>query len=384
MVLLVALAGCELAVGAERPQGVAHLTAVEDLRIDGYEHDLVPIDWLGVAPDGRIALLQRQDDQVRFFDSEGEPLATVGRRGEGPGEFTRMVRAGWVGDTLWVSDTQQRRTTLIGPDGEVVGVVPNHDRIAPSPDDRSGLGAFLRPMPFALYPDRGSLVWAIESEEHPGQLPEGGAPLLRLDPDGTILRLVARVPETRGSVRADAGGGRIVFAQIPFAGESAWRVSPDGSLHAHLETDPTTAPDPTYRVRVRDAAGSVVFDRRYPFEAIPIPDAVLDSAIVASATRQGTVNRDLEVELRRVAPATYSEAERLAIGDDGRIWIGMRARGEERRWQALSASGEPEAEVVLPRTVTLWAADETHLWGVDRDEVGVESAVRYRLDTGSP
>lgn len=380
MVLLVALVGCELAVGAERPQGVAHLTAVEDLRIDGYEHDLVPINWLGVAPDGRIALLQRQDDQVRFFDSEGEPLATVGRRGEGPGEFTRMVRAGWVGDTLWVSDTQQRRTTLIGPDGEVVRTERNHAVAEPAPDDRSGIGRFLNPTPYAFYGDGGSLVWGLRLDETTGALSEEGPPLLRLTSDGTIRAVMARVPSQEGSsVRARVGGG-FAFAQVPFFGRARWRVSPDGSLFAHLSTRLDTEPQPTYRVVVFDAAGTSVFDRSYPFEPGPIPSHVIDSAIVASASSHAAVSAELEAELNKVAPAIYSEAERLAIGDDGRIWIGMRARGEERRWQALSASGEPEAEVVLPRTVTLWAADEAHLWGVDRDELDVESAVRYRID----
>ena len=97
-------------------EGVPQLQAEPEMRIDGYAADLVPISWLGVGPTGTIAILQTQDHVVRFFDSAGSPVGSVGGDGEGPGEFRTLQRGGWKADTLWVSDFALHRVTLISPE----------------------------------------------------------------------------------------------------------------------------------------------------------------------------------------------------------------------------------------------------------------------------
>ena len=94
-------------------RGPARIQIEEDLRIDGHTADLVPVFWLGVGPDGTIAAIQRLLSGVRFFDSVGNDLGLVGREGEGPEEFRVPSQAGWMGDTLWVSDFMLKRIALI-------------------------------------------------------------------------------------------------------------------------------------------------------------------------------------------------------------------------------------------------------------------------------
>ena len=113
-----------------------------DLRIDGYAADLVPVEWVGVSPRGTLALFQGQDATVRFFDPEGNLLGSVGRRGSGPGEFESLIRGGWVGDTLWVSDLQLSRITLISPDLEFVRVLPPLAGATPRAEDEGRLPTF--------------------------------------------------------------------------------------------------------------------------------------------------------------------------------------------------------------------------------------------------
>ena len=104
------LIGCTPAQVAE--QSIADLPTFrieQELRIDGHLATLVSIRWMGVAGDGTIAVLQGQDSGVRFFDSSGNDLGLVGRKGEGPGEFQWPAQAGWIGDTLWVNDFMLKR-----------------------------------------------------------------------------------------------------------------------------------------------------------------------------------------------------------------------------------------------------------------------------------
>ncbi|HQW66021.1 MAG TPA: hypothetical protein PLJ23_03220, partial [Gemmatimonadales bacterium] len=91
------------------------MTAVPDIRISPEQHDLTDVGFIAWARDGSIAIGQAQDQAIRYFNAQGDPIGRIGRSGEGPGEFRMMLRAGWLGDTLWVFDNMLRRVTLIAP-----------------------------------------------------------------------------------------------------------------------------------------------------------------------------------------------------------------------------------------------------------------------------
>lgn len=49
-------------------------------------------------------------------------------------------------------------------------------------------------------------------------------------------------------------------------------------------------------------------------------------------------------------------------------------------WFAVDGEGEPIGTAFLPRSAEVLAADRSHLWTVERDEVDVPSVVRYRVE----
>ena len=123
---------CALAIGlcavlpcarsqAQTPPG---LRLTRDLRIDAAEQDLSEVGWVAVAPGGSIVVAQPQDGLLRFFSARGVPLGTFGRMGRGPGEFERLSRVAWIGDTLWVGDFGTRRFTLVAPDRTLIRTTP--------------------------------------------------------------------------------------------------------------------------------------------------------------------------------------------------------------------------------------------------------------------
>lgn len=60
---------------------------------------------LGVAPNGEIYITQFLRGDITVFSPEGDLLRTLGRSGQGPGEFERAPsRVTWHGGALWVSD----------------------------------------------------------------------------------------------------------------------------------------------------------------------------------------------------------------------------------------------------------------------------------------
>lgn len=64
------------------------------------------------AADGSIIVLDRRGGGVFSF-KHGRPLQRIGRQGSGPGEFREPIAAGWLNDTLWVSDKQTQRVRAL-------------------------------------------------------------------------------------------------------------------------------------------------------------------------------------------------------------------------------------------------------------------------------
>jgi len=66
--------------------------------------------------DGRIAVSDNGDHELRVYSSDGTFLTRFGREGEGPGEFQEILVLGTMGlDTLVVLDGSQRRVSLFDP-----------------------------------------------------------------------------------------------------------------------------------------------------------------------------------------------------------------------------------------------------------------------------
>ena len=69
-------------------------------------------------PDGRIVVANTGTNELRVFDAAGVHLATWGRAGEGPGEFTALAGvAAWPGDSIAAWDARSRAISLFDSDG---------------------------------------------------------------------------------------------------------------------------------------------------------------------------------------------------------------------------------------------------------------------------
>lgn len=76
------------------------------------ELPIVRVSGLALSPDGRLALADASESNVKLFDRAGRLILTLGRNGSGPGEFQqpRFPRFGG-GGRLFVGDGQLNRIT---------------------------------------------------------------------------------------------------------------------------------------------------------------------------------------------------------------------------------------------------------------------------------
>ncbi len=112
--------------------------------------------------------LHPMENQVRVHSASGQFVGTIGRPGEGPGEFKSVGVMGWVGDTLWVLDFGLYRYSYFSPDGEFLRSVTVPVDLGSTPDERP-------PRPIGMLTD-GTILATPPAWSHliaSGELTEG-------------------------------------------------------------------------------------------------------------------------------------------------------------------------------------------------------------------
>lgn len=124
--ITVAFSGCGAWSDQSRPDAEVGLELVGVLppRDDGTDDPLLMPSDLEVV-DSIIVVADAAEPDVRFLDRSGMLVRTLGRKGGGPGEFRRLmgVTASPLGP-LAVSDSRNRRVTLLDQDGRLLREMP--------------------------------------------------------------------------------------------------------------------------------------------------------------------------------------------------------------------------------------------------------------------
>jgi hypothetical protein len=73
--------------------------------------------------DGGILAVNGGTAEIRIYDASGAHVRTMGRQGEGPGEFQGIASVVAQGDSLLVFDNWLRRISIFGNDGKLRGTI---------------------------------------------------------------------------------------------------------------------------------------------------------------------------------------------------------------------------------------------------------------------
>ncbi len=386
--LLVVLA---LLAGARAPHVSAQsvIQAREDLRIDAEANDLLPIWWLFVSPKGVMVASQQQDRNFRFFAPDGRPLGTFGRNGEGPGEFRRIegTRAGWVGDTLWLTEASQPRLTFVGPDLKLVRMEklpiallgPRGEAITEAP--------ITQPFLFGLAPDRSLLTMSFwrEGATLPAWLnvPAGHSRFfLRESREGRLMQYLGAIPNDVTTCESGDRNGRVV---VPWCPRAAITEPLDRNRFALVTAGPGTATEGRYRVVVVDATkGDSLLNREYRYRPVAIPSRAIDSARAVLMSAKGVPPQLLQMYGKATFPTHYPPFRSALMGRDGTIAIELfGVVGGRRQWRFLDSRGSDLGIVAFPASVRLYAIERGRAWGTDGEPGDQDSIVRYSWRVGS-
>ena len=344
---------------------------------DAPEHYAFPSAPELVVDDvGFIYAMLPNAGSVLVFDQAGRYVRTIGRKGEGPGEFQLAAAHGLIGDTLWVRNWPTPRISLFRTDGSHIRTTatPYHlGRKFGGPVGISGLLAGGR-----AYVDPPSPVIGVDERVH--------LPLLVGSTDMRNPDTIALRPNPRGLFVP--GVGTWIFDPIPPSPVVA--VSSRGTdmvVVSWADAEPGAIV-----VRLFAATGASRWERRLPVESTPLPSSVRDSLIaegvrkarpqIESARRRGErVPGSVEELVARGLdlPRHYAPARNAVIGIDGTIWIERMAGLRRESWFVLDQNGSPLFGVRVPDDFTLKEASRQWLWGTSLDALDVPYLVKLRV-----
>lgn len=375
-----------------RLAGVAP-TLVEEVRIAGGEERLVPIAWedsrysptVAVSPSGSVAIRQRQYHAVSVYAATGERLGSVGREGEGPGEFTNLSGVGWLGDTLWAAGMGERRVSVFTPELEFERSIPIPTSLRPPPETEDQEPPFFLPQLSVQALLSGDTLYGfglpgVGGAEVPDSI-RGRTLFVRFLEDGRITRTVGRA--LLGEMWYEAFPG---YRQlVPFPNQTAQGVSARADRTAFARASVEGDSVGTFALTVLDAEGETVFSRRFPFDAVPIPRGVRDSVFDHRERRfQSALSRLQPDVVPRFDPpmaSVWPPLEHVVVGRQGRIWVEMREREDAgvRPYVVIEADGDEAARLRFPSNMKVVEADGDRIWVIERDRLDIESVVRYRV-----
>ena len=182
----------------------------QDVLLGSDGESVIDVAWdIQRLSDGRFTMaFQNIAAWAEFtvFSADGSEYRRVGREGEGPGEYFRVLSVREHGDELYVFDNHRRRITVLGPGFEVVRTISadcldcNGFDMAMLPGGRMAINYFM---------PGGSLEEALSAD--------AGFAVHILGPDGESLHSVDEIPTS----------SPMNPAQNPYR---FMAVAPDGSL----------------------------------------------------------------------------------------------------------------------------------------------------------
>lgn len=108
-------------VASVMPVRSVPLTVVEKplfVTDDGSQPILAQPHSVSEASNGVFAIADMSDKDIKLYNRNGQRVGTVGRAGEGPGEFTSLMSATFLGDSIFAYDFAQDRLSIFGASGQ--------------------------------------------------------------------------------------------------------------------------------------------------------------------------------------------------------------------------------------------------------------------------
>lgn len=328
----------------------------EDLRLgtvagEGPEQ-FSQVAWIQEDDRGNIYVLDYPAQDIRVFRSDGSFSHTIGRKGEGPGEFTSAAGLNWGPDgLLWVWGSQ--RYSVFQPDGTFVTSHPRRTRGVIYPWN----GGFA---------DGDYIDWGLDRER--GANPNETTGLTTMYPIRfTPPERYDTLPPLRFNAWMAEQAGRMLLGE-----SKGIMLAQTGDGHvwfAHTDE---------YTLFKRTLEGDTLLSTSVPSRPASVPVAEIDSMIGLMAERGVDHERDDFVKERRLVT-------RVLVDESGMVYVFPWEPDvpQGTAMDVFDPDGIYQGRVDLPETVLTRGpppyVTRDHVYGVVNDEFDVPFVVRWRI-----
>ena len=294
---------------------------------------------------GNVAIADQSDATIRVFGPDGRPIRSIGRKGQGPGEFADVSALAQCGpDSLYAFDYTLQRITVY----DSAGILQRTVRARPTSMmtcSTSGVVLLIEPV---LDPFRPTEQNAGQLEHLPVSLVHGADTVRLYD------SLPAADPRLGGRIPAFAvAGNRAVVGLTDSAFATVF-----GSNGARLG-ETRVSPDPVPQTQPG-------FER-----ALDVFFANPDEAGLRSMKPMFA-----KLPHPRLAPAWSA----LYGAPDGTLWTLLTTRLDSvTRLRASAPDGSTLADITLPFPITIFEIGNHHILGLRENAAGEQRVVVYRM-----
>jgi hypothetical protein len=304
------------------------------------------------AVDGRnrVFIYESGEGAIKVFGEDGRFLKTVGRKGQGPGEFGLAFFLGFCPDgRLLVTDFQNRRTSFFGPEGNFLASYQWTTNIS---------------IPHLVL-DNAYVVQQSVFDADTEKLF-----LKSYDFEGAEVRTWGEfVPPGRKSMTA---GEALITVSVPYSPRSV--LAGDQALRRiyHCRND-------EYLIEVFDAEGRIIrmIDRPYELPAFTDADRAEYTARTSGFPQAAEIYKDMPW------PKVKTVTERMLCDDRGGLWVATNETKDDggrklTAYDVFDAEGRYDARVWLDFNPARFAAGKMYRYKEDPD-TGVRVLTRFRV-----
>jgi hypothetical protein len=301
----------------------------------GEEYILPGITSFAVDDQGRIYILVGRDSHIRVFDAAGKYLWTIGRKGQGPGEFMRPMNIQLLKDgTIFINDMQ--RLIYYTPEGTLIketkSTMPMSFRLL-----ADGRGDFI-----GIFPVPAENFRVVLAEYDSNQKP--------------VRTLVSIQPSLSDMLLAG------FLFDLTEDGRLIWGVSDK------------------YELNVFDLDGKPLKKILKDYEPVTINDEE-KKEMIAKYTGGSEVLPE-----GKTFPKYFTPIEEISVDESANIYVRTNERKADAAghyFDVFDSSGRFLAKVALPavrRLPVLWK--QGNVYDVEEDKDGNRTICRYRITKG--
>ena len=304
---------------------------------------------MAIGSTGQIYIADSSEPAVFVFDASGDFVDSIGRGGEGPGEF--ILPSGIFvgdGDSLYVFDFDLRRISVFAPETHEFAYSVNiHDDAKSSPYRFLGVweDGYLMVYQSSYYTASGPGL-GVDAERF--------AIAKLVDRSGEIVREAMTLPDEESLVIKHSGGG-FTLAMLPYGRRFQYQLAASGLLYGGYNE--------SIDISVSSALGEAIRTIHHPQEPIRLNREDTDAAFES-------VKREYRRTLRNVLADTKPAWTSFVVDDQERVWVRSyfdlfeNPEPSEMTWTVLNQEGEIVGEAELPRRLAIQEIRDGTAYGV--------------------